>query len=453
MADMTPSEKNALAVSQYLIFLAELFQQRLKNYFRQDAPKPKPSDVMKIVSAKDDSELSKFIRASKLTPEEIVVLLLAIAPHVRPAFFDSIIQQHLAQPGDFPQIGGSRGKQFRGFLPSGETALFLLAGDELHKRFEFSRLFGTGHLFAQKNLIWLDEPEPGEPPLSGRLEIAGDYLELFIQGTNSRPKMSMDFPAEFITTDLDDDDLVLSPGARHQVKELESWVKYRDTLMDTWNMKRRLKPGYRSLFHGPPGTGKTLTALIVGKNTGRDVFRIDLSMVVSKFIGETEKNLSQLFERAKNKDWILFFDEADALFGKRTNVRDAHDKYANQEVAYLLQRIEGHNGLVILASNFKSNIDEAFIRRFQSVIYFPPPTAPERMLLWQKSLPAIPGLKLPSESALLSIAKKYEITGAGIVNVVQYCCLDSLAAGSGLITIEQIQAGIAREYQKEGKVI
>lgn len=217
-------------------------------------------------------------------------------------------------------------------------------------------------------------------------------------------------------------------------------------------MKRLLKPGFRALFHGPPGTGKTLTALIVGKNTNRDVFRIDLSMVVSKFIGETEKNLSQLFERAKNKDWILFFDEADALFGKRTSVRDAHDKYANQEVAYLLQRIENHNGLVILASNFKSNIDEAFIRRFQSVIYFPTPTMTERLQLWNKTLPRVNGLKLPSEDDIKTIAKKYEITGAGVVNVVQFCCLESLGKKSEEITIDQIKAGIEREYQKEGKV-
>jgi hypothetical protein len=449
---MTPSEKNALAVNQYLNFLAEVFRQRLKNHFAQDNKPPKLNDVMKIVSARDDSELSTFIRNQKMSSEEIIVLILAIAPHIKPAFFDSLIEQNLTQSGDFPQLGGIRGKQFRGFLPSGETALFLLAGDELHKRFEYSRLFGSEHYFAQKNLLWLENPEPGEPPLSGKLEIGRDFLELFIQGKISRPRMSIDFPAEFITTELNDDDLVLSSSTINQITELENWINYEDTLMNTWNMKRWIKPGYRALFHGPPGTGKTLTAMIIGKNTGRDVFRIDLSMVVSKFIGETEKNLSQLFERAKTKDWILFFDEADALFGKRTNVRDAHDKYANQEVAYLLQRIENHDGLVILASNFKSNIDEAFIRRFQSVIYFPLPTPAERLQLWKKTLPSTVGLKLPSQADLSSLARKYEITGAGIVNVVQYCSLQSLSKKSNEITVEQIKAGIEREYQKEGKV-
>ncbi len=449
---MTPAEKNALAVNQYLNFLAEILSQRLKHYFNGGGPQPKLTDIRKIVSAGDDSEISKFIRENSLAAEEIVVLLLALAPHVRPDFFDPIISRHLSTAGDFPQIGGIRGKQFRGFLPSGETAIFILAGNDLHKRFEHLRLFGSEHFFAQNSILWLNEPEPGEPPLSGKLEMARDYLELFIHGKFLRPRLTMDFPAEFITTELADDDLVLPDSTRRQLLELEHWILHQDTIMNRWRMNRWLKSGYRALFHGPPGTGKTLSALILGKKTGRDVFRIDLSMVVSKFIGETEKNLSQLFERARNKDWILFFDEADALFGKRTNVRDAHDKYANQEVAYLLQRIEGHDGLVILASNFKSNIDEAFIRRFQSVIYFPLPTATERYILWKKALPLDAGLKFPSDPEWLSISKKYEIAGAGIVSVMQYCCLQALAEKTGEISANLIHEGIQREYRKEGKV-
>lgn len=125
------------------------------------------------------------------------------------------------------------------------------------------------------------------------------------------------------------------------------------------------------LFIGAPGTGKKTMASLIGQQLGTDVYKIDLSMVVSKYIGETEKNLELIFARAEDKGWILFFDEADALFGKRTNVRDAHDRYANQEVAYLLQKIEDYNGIVILATNMKNNIDEAFTRRFQTVVRFP----------------------------------------------------------------------------------
>src|SRR5206468_6990848 len=157
--------------------------------------------------------------------------------------------------------------------------------------------------------------------------------------------------------------------------ELESWLLYNEQLVNEWKMEDRLKKGYRTLFYGPTGTGKTFTAGLLGKQVKKDVYKIDLSMVVSKYIGETEKNLELLFARAEDKGWILFFDEADALFGKRTSVKDAHDKYANQEVSYLLQRIEDYNGLVILATNMKSNIDPAFIRRFNSIIHFSPPQA------------------------------------------------------------------------------
>ncbi len=180
---------------------------------------------------------------------------------------------------------------------------------------------------------------------------------------------------------------MINEELREQINELLDWVKYNDQLMQDWGMNNRLRKGYRSLFYGPPGTGKTFTAGLLGKHTGKEVYKIDLSMVVSKYIGETEKNLELLFARAEDKGWILFFDEADALFGKRTNVRDAHDKYANQEVSYLLQRIEDYNGLIILATNMKNNIDDAFIRRFNSILKFPFPEAAERAAIWQKSFP------------------------------------------------------------------
>jgi AAA+ superfamily predicted ATPase len=439
------------SIISHLEYLQQVIKCRLTEHFTPGTNFEVDSILLPDNNS-DHTPLPSFIRNNQLTKSEIIMLLVAFAPHVDPVFFDEIIQNHLPAQGDFPQFGGVRGKNHRGFLPTAETVLFILAGNDLEKRFTYLELFEKDHQFSTHTVLAIEDAVSGEPQFSGRLIMAPEYIELFIAGRISHPKFTMDFPAEYITTELTSDDLVLPQATNQQIAEVENWVKHHDTLMIKWNMKRWIKPGYRALFHGPPGTGKTLTALIVGKRTNRDVFRIDLSMVVSKFIGETEKNLSQLFDRAKNKDWILFFDEADALFGKRTNVRDAHDKYANQEVAYLLQRIENHNGLIILASNFKINIDEAFIRRFQSVIYFPLPSAAERLLLWKKTLPSTADQKRPSEADLSAIAKKYEITGAGIVNVVQYCCLESLANNSNEITVEQIRTGIEREYQKEGKV-
>lgn len=401
-------------------------------------------------SAQPDA-FDRFVSANNLPPAEIVTLLLALAAHIKPDIFDNLFSELLPKPGDFPQLGGVRSQNSRVFLPTGETAAFLLAGDDLEKRFEVQRMFSSEHFFARKRILWLDDVAPGEPLLSGKIIINPEYVELFTLGRVSAPRFSMNFPAERLETAMEWSDLILGELTARQIGEIQSWLRHGDTLLHDWGMHKRVKPGYRALFHGPPGTGKTLTAALLGKHTGREVYRVDLSMVISKFIGETEKNLANLFAKAENKDWILFFDEADALFGKRTNVRDAHDKYANQETAYLLQRIESYNGLVILASNFKSNIDDAFMRRFQSVIHFPMPNTGERLLLWKKSFPEkkvdLNGLNLEY------IAQRYELSGASILNIVQFCCLRALSRGDISILESDIREGLSKEFNKEGKIV
>lgn len=194
--------------------------------------------------------------------------------------------------------------------------------------------------------------------------------------------------------------------------------------MNDWGLSKFLKAGYRSLFYGPPGTGKTLAATLLGKMNGMDVYRVDLSMIVSKYIGETEKNLARVFDLAENRNWILFFDEADALFGKRTSTNTSNDRHANQEVAYLLQRIEDFPGIVILATNLRSNIDEAFSRRFQSVIYFPMPSEELRAELWRKMLPT-DWLGNDAEE-VINVAAQTELSGGSITNVVRRCALSLL---------------------------
>ncbi|EXI69464.1 MAG: ATP-dependent zinc metalloprotease FtsH 3 [Candidatus Accumulibacter sp. SK-11] len=214
-------------------------------------------------------------------------------------------------------------------------------------------------------------------------------------------------------------------------------------------MGPKLRPGYRALFYGPPGTGKTMTACLLGKSTGREVYKVDLALVVSKYIGETEKNLARVFDQAQHKGWILFFDEADALFGKRTETRDAHDRYANQEVSFLLQRIETFDGIAILASNQKDNIDQAFARRFESIIYFPMPRQEERLRLWRQGFS--PKARIDEGVDLDKIAAQYELCGGAIMNVVRYASLQALESGDSVITLETLQRGIRREHVKEGK--
>jgi SpoVK/Ycf46/Vps4 family AAA+-type ATPase len=266
----------------------------------------------------------------------------------------------------------------------------------------------------------------------------------------STPSFGPDFPAQKIETERDWDDLVLSEDILDQIEELKIWIEHNDRLLNEWGMRKKLKPGYRVLFHGPSGTGKTLTATLLGKYTGRDVFRVNLSTIVSKYIGETEKNLEKLFSKADNKEWILFFDEADALFGKRTEVSDSHDRYANQEVSYLLQRVENFNGLVILSSNFKTNIDDAFLRRFNAIIKFPFPDATLRARIWRKSLPE--KIKTDKYLDINEVAVRYKLTGGNIINVIHYASLRSMHEKKELITLGNVLKGIKREVEKEGKI-
>lgn len=399
----------------------------------------------------DESPFSHFIEQNQPSFEEYVLLMLALTPHLAPGLIGNLIAEFLPGGGELPEFGGIKGNNQRSVLPTGETAQFILAGDDLEKRLEVQQLFSTDHWFYKKNILHLEAVPVGEPVMSGRIILDPEVVEMLTLGKVSKPRFSTDFPAEYIETGMEWDDLVLAPSTLRQIREIESWVRHQATFFEAWGMGKRVKPGYRVLFHGPPGTGKTLTATLLGKSTGRDVFKIDLSMVVSKYIGETEKNLARLFDKAQNKNWILFFDEADALFGKRTGIRDAHDKYANQEVSYLLQRIETYPGLIILASNFKSNIDDAFLRRFQAMVFFPVPKPEERQVLWEKAFP--PNIKIKKDIDWPKISQQYELTGASIMNVVQYCCIVALEKGVEAISLENLQNGIRNELVKEGKII
>lgn len=444
-----PASVNSKYLLDFLDYLSQVFQARLAWHFGQEDKYQKLEDIPSPDFLSEDTPLVTLLRV--FTFEEKITLLIALAPHIQPDFFDKIIQQKLPQAGEFPQLGGVRGKQFRGFLPTGETALFILAGNDLEKRFEMQQIFSEDHFFAKKHVLWLEDPPSGEPAMSGKLIMSHEYVDILTIGKISRPKFGMYFPAQLIETRLEWKNIILNERTMHQIKDLENWINHGQTLLHDWGMADRIKPGYRVLFYGPPGTGKTLAATLLGKYTGKDVYKIDLSMVVSKFIGETEKNLANLFAKAESHDWILFFDEADALFGKRTNVRDAHDKYANQEVSYLLQRVETYKGLVILASNFRDNIDEAFVRRFQSIIYFPKPKKEERLKIWQNAFPS--QIQFDTSLDLNKTAEQYELTGANIVNVVQQVCLQALASENPVICDGHLEEGIRKEFAKEGKML
>lgn len=399
----------------------------------------------------EDFPLKQFILEKKLGPLEYWALFIALAPHQRPHFLDTTIRDTLPEAGDFPQIGGMRGKQFRGFLPTGETLLFLLGGDTPVEMEKITSLFEVNHVFAREKILWLEPPPDNEPFLCGKVVVNPARISLLTTGKNRKSTYNPYFLAQTLSTKMTWGDLVLNTQTMHQIDEIRTWMKFNKVLVGEMGMGRKLKPGYRALFYGPPGTGKTLTATLLGQEFDKPVYRVDLSMVVSKFIGETEKNLSRLFDEAEYLDCVLFFDEADALFGRRTQVKDAHDRFANQEVSYLMQRIELFEGLVVLATNLKGNMDEAFARRFQSVIYFPHPTPNEQLEIWKKAFPE--QLQPATETMLQDISLRYKLSGSNIMNITHYSCLEALSRGLQQIPTDILLKGVQRELSKENRSV
>jgi SpoVK/Ycf46/Vps4 family AAA+-type ATPase len=248
------------------------------------------------------------------------------------------------------------------------------------------------------------------------------------------------------------DDLVLPENQMEQLREMCNQSRYRHVVYGRWGFDSKLSygKGLSALFTGPPGTGKTMAAEVIARDLQLDLYKIDLSQVVSKYIGETEKNLDRIFTEARTSNAILFFDEADALFGKRSEVKDAHDRYANIEIGYLLQKMEEFEGIAILATNLRGNLDEAFVRRLQFVIEFPFPGIAERSLIWEKVWPG--GAPLHADVDLDVLAQRFDITGGNIRNI-SLAAAFMAAGGDGAIEMYHLLRAARREFQKMGKIV
>lgn len=397
----------------------------------------------------DDCAYSNFLTTHGFNRLERLALILALAPVLRPQMLDIFMAKNPNFDRVCTEFGGTIEIPHRGVIPTIETLMFLHTGRDQHIRLEVARLFQNDHPFTEKALMRLDFGS-NKPWNACKLIPDEEVAHLALFGEVPLPGYSPTFPARYLKTEMNWEDLVLPTITLDQLKEIENWLRFESVLRQDAFLRKRLKPGYRVLFYGPPGTGKTLAATLLGKSTKQPVFRVDLSQVVSKYIGETEKNLANLFDKAAHKNWILFFDEADALFGKRSQTESANDRYANQEVAYLLQRIENYPGLVILASNFKGNIDPAFVRRFQTIIHFPFPDFQQRITLWEKTLP--PSYPFTEDIDLRQLAGQYELSGSHIANIIQTCCIESLANQSEHISKGTLSKALKKEFLKEERV-
>jgi hypothetical protein len=258
---MSRKQINALQFAADTIKI--IVENRLKNYLGDDSMFFYEKASLEAIIA--SPKISEVFKNHIPTNEELILVLLALIPSFLPHLFNSIISKYFPDGGEFVEFGGVKGTNHRGIIPTGDTALFILAGNDLGKRFDIQKLLANDGYLAKSGILRVEEMKEGEPKMSGRLILDEEIVEYLITGRISRPRFSTDFGAEYVSTEQEWDDLVLSQSTKRQIKDIEIWLRHHQTLMEDWGMAKKIKPGYRALFHGPPGTGKTMTATLIGK--------------------------------------------------------------------------------------------------------------------------------------------------------------------------------------------
>lgn len=449
MYDLKTVELNVQALASSLIWVEELMRQRMA-----ELQGGKRLSIDEYATQIDSSYLSGNTSLLRLLSEynnsyvEYLLVSLSFAAWFRPKCLIELAKTKRDSDEIYSETGLLTNKASNKYIPTLQTALFLLAGTNITKQALYHSIL-LDHPFFKDQVLHLRKPSNHNNfPNEYIIEFDLAYYNYLLNGKRPRFDASPDFPASFMETNHEFSDLVLKPYTHKQLDIIMNYAKNRGTLYSRPGVEHKIKPGLLAMLYGPPGTGKTFTVSIISKELGIDAYRIDLSRVISKYIGETEKNLEKIFERLSDKNCILFFDEADALFGKRTEVGDSKDRYANQEVAYLLQRVESFPGLVILASNYKQNLDDAFKRRILVSIYLAPPDTEERLTLWANGLPEYFNYNPKNLPDIL--AEKHPFTGSNIANIIKLSCIEAESEQSNELTIGIMEPYIKLEYSKEG---
>jgi AAA+ superfamily predicted ATPase len=410
-------------------------------------------EVLEVPAPPDLEDINhpylKWLHKMDLDLPERVATSLALIAYTAPQYLDHLYIKNQLTGQVFTEFGVRfEGDPLR-VSPSWQTALFLSPGVHTDQQFEALKYVHPESQLYKYDCLKLPE-ERTENPFFMPLHLNNDLMRAWLYPEDLRNVADRNFPAHEISSDLSWDDLFLNKETIDGIKQLKLWLTHGKDLMNDEKFSKYISPGIRVLFYGPSGTGKTLTASLLGKEFQMPVYRVDLSQMVSKWIGETEKNLARVFDIAEKQKWVLFFDEADALFSKRSSVNSSNDRRANQEISYLLQRIENYDGTVIMASNLRDNIDEAFVRRFQLMIEFPMPDKTIRKKLWTSMLTGT--FDFSGDLDLAKIAAEFEMTGGSMKNAFRalMLTLSDSKESVPLITDANLRKVIQLEQSKLG---
>jgi hypothetical protein len=377
--------------------------------------------------------LGQVARAGHLSTAELVILVAALAREV-----DGRYDTLFAALSDRPATTGLTGEVARTLVARTPTG-----------RLAFADLLAAHAPLVVAGLL---ELAPSDPALAGTLKVTTDFAQWALGRPTSLGAPDDRFPARPFDSVHTLDDVVLPVEQQARLTGLVERIRDRDLVVDQWGFGSHHDSvrGLVALFHGPSGTGKSMAAAAIGRAAGLPVWQVDLSNVVSKYVGETSKQLSAVFDRAAREGWLLLFDEADAIFGKRTEVGDAHDRYANQDVSYLLTRLTDHPGTVILTTNLLANIDEAFQRRLHVVVEFDQPGFDERAALWSTVMPA--ALPVADDIDWTQLARQYPLTGAQIRDAAIDAAYTA-AANGGIVTEDHLVRGVRTQFAKSGRTV
>lgn len=367
-----------------------------------------------------DDEYTRLVKKNRFNPEERLLLALSLCNHYDPRTLNGLMETAQMQMA----ARCLKSENGTSVIPTAETFFFLIAHGNSSVYLRLHRYFGTDHPFYKESILELGDVATGVSKFDGTLSVPVAYRDLLLYNKHQPPRFSSEFPAHLLRTKLSWNDLVLMPHTLGLLEEMKHRLIHESTVRKwettSGELGDHMRPGLRVLLYGASGQGKTLTTALMGQLLNRDVYRIDLSAVISKYVGETSKNLRNLFDTAERKNWIIFIDEGDALLGMRSDLSQNQSASAhgnNQDVAYILQRLETFDGIIVVATNLANNIDAAFERRFEGRIQYVALSPEYQLQVWNNIWPK--KLKIDAGANLPSLFTQYSLSPASIVNVIQ----------------------------------